>query len=398
MWGKSKVKSVNAIKKRVYYIGLYSDLISGNNVERDVSPAAVDKMNYIAETIVSNGHELEILSPSWLKNKKFTFCSGRPTFNKGKIVVKYAPSFSTPFRITTLLSQCLSLLWLFWNLLCKVNKDDIVLVYHSVILYWPVLLAKKVKRFNLILEIEEIYHLFTNCSARNENALISLADSYIISNILLTNYFRNKGNKNQSYTVLYGAYKMLEIPKKERKGDDLIKVVYAGVIEEQKRGAFNSVLCSEKLSNKYRVFIIGFGSTEVINKLQMEIDRVNNEAGIVKCEYLGVKHGLDYDNFLFNSDIGIIPQASDEAFVNFGFPSKILSYLSHNLRTISSKLECVATSEFADYVVMVPAYSPENFANAIMEVDLQAPFNAIDKINEANHRFSKELEGLLQSN
>lgn len=394
MLGKP-LKKTNSKQDQIYYIGFYSDLEAGSNIERYNSPAAIDKMDYIAKTMTNNGYEVKILSPSWSNSKKFKYSFGETIIKNEKLQIKFTPTISSPFKITRILCQYFSLLWLFWQLLLYTNLSTTVVLYHSVFLYFPILLAKKIKRFRLILEVEEIYHLYTNCSKVQEDALIGLADSYIFSNILLADYLQRKSDKAKTFCVVNGVYRVLTIPPKRVQSQNLLKVVYAGVIEEKKRGAFNAVACAKRLSNKYKTSIIGFGSKESIEKLNMEIDKVNEKAGYNKCEYLGVKTGLDYTEFLFKCDIAISPQEPDESFINFGFPSKLLSYLSHNLRTVTSKLECIATSEFSNCVVMVSDFSPENFAKAIMDLDLQKPFNAIEKIKEADLRFSKELEAMI---
>ena len=84
--------------------------------------------------------------------------------------------------------------------------------------------------------------------------------------------------------------------------------------------------------------------------------------------------------------------------MKYAFPSKVLSYLGHNLRTVSTKLKCIEISEFSDLFVLVNGFTPEKFAKAIMAVDLQSPFNAVEIIKNADKQFGKELKSLIDSN
>ena len=383
-------------EKTILYIGFFQD-----DFERLLQPyaslAAIDKMNYIANVMIRTGCKVEILSPTWSTSKKWRYYPGMSQKTSKDLLIKYMPTISSPLRILRILAKYYALVWLFYQLLRNTNRNSNVFLYHSVLLYLPIKWAKKIRNFCLTLEVEEIYNLFTARAKREEDILISIADNYIFSNKLIHEYFNRDLDKAKRFIVLNGTYNVVSDLCEREKSNDLVKVVYAGNIDDI-RGAFNAVACSGYLSDKYQVYIIGYGKEESINKLNYEIVKVNNQAEHKKCEYLGKLSWKEYNEFLFGCDIAINPQEPDESYMQYAFPSKVLSYLGHNLRTVSTKLKCIEISEFSDLVVLVDSFTPEKFAKAIMAVDLQSPFNAVEIIKNADTKFGRELESLMDSN
>lgn len=382
------------IIKRIYYVGFYSDEVV-HYEKRYAAPSAVNKMNYIAKSLTRIGHKVQILSPSWSKSRTLAFYRGRTTSNKNGICTKYPSTFSSPKKILEFLSRYYSLIWLFIILIFNTRKDTFVLLYHSTFLYFPVLFAKKICRFKLILEVEEIYYLFTKIKKMREDSMFSMADGYLLANKNIKAYLTKKKEK-KPFVVVNGEYSIKREPKIKRNNKEFLKVVFAGNIESIRRGAFNSVSCSKYLSDKYKVYIIGFGVKRDVEELNKEIEQINGYFGYNKCEYFGVKHGDDYDQFLFNCDIAINPQELNEKYMQFAFPSKILSYLGHNLRTVTTQLKAISESEFADLVTMVPNPTSKKFAEAIMKIDIHEQFDSRTRIKKADIKFLDELKFLTK--
>ncbi len=381
-------------RKSICYVGFYSDEAVSYE-KRYSAPSAVNKMNYIASSLIRVGHNVRILSPSWSKTKKFAYYSGRTTSSKDGIRVKYPSTFSSPGRVLEFFSRYYSLLWLFIMLIFNAHKETHVVLYHSTFLYFPILCAKKICRFTLILEVEEIYHLFTKSIKEREDRMLSMADGYLFANKGIKKYLTKEKDKKKPFIVVNGEYNIKKETKIKSKDDQFIKVVFAGNIEHVRRGAFNAVSCAKYLSDKYRVYIIGFGAERDISVLNKKIKQVNDLLGYKKCEYFGVKHGAEYDQFLFDCDIAINPQELNKRYMQFAFPSKILSYLNHNLRTVTTQLETISDSEFSDLVIMVPNPSPQKFAEAIMKVNLLEPFDPVSRINKADLTFLDNLKLLV---
>ena len=127
--------------------------------------------------------------------------------------------------------------------------------------------CKKIKKFNIVLEVEEIYTdvgKYSKLNEKKENLIFEVADKYIFSTITL-NERVNKNNK--PYVVCNGIYK-LEERLVERFSDGKIHIVYSGVIDTLKKGAFNAANTALYLDDRYHIHIIGFGNEVDIEKLK----------------------------------------------------------------------------------------------------------------------------------
>lgn len=381
--------------RQIYYVGFYSEDSQGETKRYSV-PAAVNKIHYIARVIAQLGYSIKIVSPSWIvsKSKKVKYFSGKKAYNND-ICIEYLPSFTPTNKIMSSLSSYLSLFLLLLFLIKNTNKNSIVILYHSTFFFFPVFLAKRIISFKLIIEVEEIYHLFTKSNKTIENRLLSLADSYILSNKTTKNYLIKNCDREKPFIIINGEYSYKNVPKIKKPDNAFIKVIFSGNIESVRKGAFNAVSCAKYLSNNYKLYILGFGNNQEIKKLIAEIKKVNAISGYDKCVYPGVMSGDDYDQFLFNCDIAINPQEADESYMQFAFPSKVISYLSHNLRTVSTKLESIVNSDFADLVTFVSEPTPESFAKAIESIDTNLRFNAIERIKKADLAFKHDLDQLI---
>src|SRR5690606_35053088 len=105
-----------------------------------------------------------------------------------------------------------------------------------------------------------------------------------------------------------------------------------------------SVLAMNYLPNKYRLHILGFGNNSDIEELKKLINYVNKEKGYECCRYYGSLDGEKYSEFLLDCDIGLNPQKEGE-YMDFAFPSKILSYLAHGLEVVSTRIKSVEQSK-----------------------------------------------------
>jgi len=377
-------------RKLVFYIGFYS-VESKEKPQRYSVPSAVNKMNYIAKTLSQLGYNIQIISPSWTINKnKHLYSPTKVIKNTDGVIIKHSPSLALKNKLLSVFSRSFPLFWLFLFLIKNTNKKSIVVLYHSTLLYFPIMLTKKFINFRLILEVEEIYHLFTKSSKKKEAALFSLADGYVFSSKRISSLL---SDKKKPFIVINGVYDIKRGSK--TKDNKFIKVVFAGNIESVRKGAFNAVRCAKHLNNKYKIYILGFGKKNDILRLVEEIEKVNVFAGYNKCNYLGVKYGNEYDQFLYNCDIAINPQEANEEYMQYAYPSKVISYLCHNLRTVSTKLQTIVDSEFSDLVTLVPNPTPKKFAEAIMSIDLKEPFDTSERIKKASFNFANDLKKLI---
>jgi hypothetical protein len=242
----------------------------------------------------------------------------------------------------------------------------------------------------LILEVEEIY---SDVSSINhyfevlENKLIANADSYLFSTELLIDRI---STINKPYIVIYGVYS--NIPKLSTPPNDgKIHLLYAGIIDTHKSGAFNAIECSRFLSDKYILHIIGFGNTELL------IQRIANVNKVSQCKIIfdGSYSGLEFVKYCQSCHIGLNTQSMDGKYLETSFPSKILSYLSLGLRVVSCHVECVTKSQIDRLMTYYYNDTPESIAGAIKTVNLKITDFSKKSIQDLDQIFLSEIKKII---
>lgn len=373
----------------IKYVGFYD--LPDSNSNRVCNLAATNKMDYISSAIVKSGYNVEVISPSWMgTDTKKKYEKQINIKMDESISVTFCPSWKTSNRVTRNIKILFSLVWLFFYLLWNVKRKEKVLAYHVPWISLPIRAAKFIKRFELILEVEEIYQdvmkvnsFFTTW----ENKLIDVADSYLLSTDLLV----EKIPENKPYITIYGVYNVkdqLVVPE----NDGLIHLLYAGIIDSHKKGAFNALESTKYLSDKYHLHIIGFGETE---KLCSVINMYNKD-NKCKVSYDGVLSGVEYIKYCQSCHIGLSTQSMDGSYLKSSFPSKILSYLSMGLRVVSGYIDCVSQSKIGNFISYYNEDNPEEIAKAIMSIDISQNFDSRNIIQNCNKEFINDIQKLLE--
>lgn len=382
------------MSKVIKYIGFY-DTNNNTKENRNTFLAATNKMNYIASSIVKAGYSVDIISPSWSKNSNGYYKS-RVDQISPKVRLIIGSTFGGYNRLIGYLRILWSWIYLFYYLLFNIEKNEKIIVYHSIMLIYPVLLAKKLKQFKMILEVEEIYQDVSEFSEKvkqNEYKMFDNADMFLFSTELLNNKLNNF---NKPYAIVYGTYKTEKRIQNNFWNDNKIHLVYAGIIDRIKGGAFETIQSALYLSDKYYIHIIGFGSENDINTLKLLISEISNKTSC-KISYDGILKGTEYISFLQKCHIGLSTQVPDEKYINTSFPSKILSYLSNNLRVISMKIPCVEQSAIGSLVWYYDDQNPECIARTIESVNLSEEYNSMAILNSLNNDFIKDISKMLNN-
>ena len=269
-------------------------------------------------------------------------------------------------------------------------------MYHS--LYnrkW----LKKYKKLNknpFILEIEDV---FSSLSKRNKRfkreewQLFNLASGSICINDIV----QEKLSDKVTNVISYGSY-TLPTYYRTKKEDAKIKIVYAGVIEQERKAAFLAVESMQYLSGEYELHILGFGRKEDIDALQNLIFYINAQIGKTCIYFHGKKNGDEYYRFLQNCDIALSTHSYDENTIeaaNHTFPSKVLVYMANGLRVVAQNLEVLRRSKIGDLLYFYDSPKPECLAKAIQNIDISQPYDSRKKIEELDERFKSEVKKLL---
>lgn len=376
------------MQEEIKYIGFYN--LPTSSCKRAAALSATNKMDYICDSLNKAGYKVHLVSPSW-----FTDSSSLIIFQK-RLEIKISqckkltlvPSFKTSKKYTEYLKIIYSLTWLFFWLIFNVKKGEKILVYHTPWLALPLVWAKKIKKFNIILEVEEIYGevwSIKNILQQWEKKLIEAGDNYIVVSDVLGEMLPNKDK-----IILYGGYRLNRklLPKIT---NNRIEVVYSGSIDKTKGGALNFVNCAEYLPNNYYLHILGYGDEKLISELKDLIKFKNQLASREMCVYHGVKFGSDYSDFLYSCDIGVNPQSEGD-YMTTAFPSKIISYLTHNLPVVSTNIKSIEKSSLAKYIYFSENDSPEAIATSIISIDNSLKYDYTGVIDELDKKFIFELK------
>ena len=375
--------------KKVKYIGFY-DIESCAFEKRVKSIAAVNKMNYIASAMESAGYSVEIVSPSWSANIG-GFYKKRNTKLSKNISLKVGPTFGAASFFTKKLRVFLSWIWLFIYLIRNVKKEDKIVVYHSMMAIYPIYYAQKIKKFKIILELNEIYQDVTAFSSRFkklEMQIINDSEAYILSTELL----QSKINSNKTFLINYGNYRIEK--KLFTPFENKIHIVYAGVIDMHKAGAFNALDCAQFLSKEYIIHLIGFGNEQDIIELNKRII-INNTKNECKVIFDGLKTGQEYIKYVSKCHIGLSTQSPGGEYNNSSFPSKVLSYLSMGLRVVSVDIEAIKKSKIGHLLYYYKENSGKSISEAILKIDVNSAYDSKNSLVELDKKFIEDIKNLI---
>lgn len=358
------------------------------------SPAGINKSTYVAKLLRETGHHIEIISPSWSKQRRWSYHKGFDKTLDGSIVLHQLSTFSTPFRYLIPFQWCHSLLQLFIYLLFHTQAGEPVLVYHSYYLSLPILLARKFRKFKLILEVEEIYQdivCLPKAIQLLENWCIRAADGYIFS----TAAIRERINRDSvPFIVINGAYDCSEAPRMAKPSDGKIHCLYSGTFDSSKAGAYLAVEAAAFLPAQYCIHISGFGTEEQIRTLQAKI-RQTQEKAASAIVYEGFLNDAAYQELLCKCQIGLNTQTPDQRFSDTCFPSKILVYLSHGMQVVSAANKAITTSDVGDHLIYYYTQEPESVAKAILSINLEYGADNIRFIQQLHENTRTKIQKLL---
>lgn len=376
--------------RKIYYIGFY-DIPENKAENRIYSLSAVNKMDYIISSFSKLKIYTTIVSMTRTKNRQSYPARKIPLNDLTTLQLFFTYKNGGYFcrMVRTLLSDFILLKYFFLH----IKKEDTVLVYHSLAYMRAVRLAKKIIRFNLVLEVEEIYGDVTGSgkTVQKEMAFFKRADAYIFP----TNLLNQKLNaQNKPFTIVHGTYHT-ELNLGGHFNDGKTHCVYAGTFDPQKGGVASTISTAEFLSENYHIHILGFGTDEETKNILSAIDEMSNRA---KCTitYDGLLSGADYIKFIQSCDIGLSTQNAKADFNDTSFPSKVLSYLANGLRVVSVRIRALETSAVNDLLYYYDDNSPEAIAQTIMSVDMTKEYDSRKYIQALDLNFQKNLDRLIR--
>ena len=366
---------------RLWYIGYYAPY--NDDRERCVAMSQISKMDYISKVVKELDVPISIYSPIYSISKKFHFFPTRKWINSNGIEVRDAATISASNTIMKILARLLMEVQVFFFLITR-KRDDKVLMYHSLGMRHAVSLAQLFRRYEFIMEVEELFNAaWGKENLANEIKYLKKADKYLYVNDVMPKRFAF----NKPYAVCYGNYehyKDCNIASEERN----YTLIYAGVIDRKGTDVYVAIETLKCLPEKYKLKIAGYGSEQSLDMLKQTIK------GIPRISYHGQLHGKEYDEFLFSGKYGLCTRVLEDRLSDYTFPSKVMVYLGHALIPVCPMLTCLKESVIQNNLLFVNSLSPREIAETIQNNESFAR-NTIEVIDNLNMSFAKELRKLL---
>lgn len=372
---------------RFLYVGYFDSAES--NEQRAYSAAAAAKMAYLAGTFSRLGHAVLIVSPSVTRLPSFS--PGRTENLTPQIDLKLFASLPRGNKVLNVLGLLFSRTQLFGYLLVNTRRGQPIIVYHSLALQGVVLLSKAIRRFRLILQVEEIYQDVVAASVvsrKLEYRIFRKADALLFPTELLDDKL-NTGRKPSA--VFHGTYALVEIERKPR-ADGVTHVVYAGTFDPRKGGAA-AAAAAAYLDASFHLHILGFGSPDQIRDIEQMVAEVQ-EGTTATITYDGVLSGTDFSKFLADCDIGLSTQDPSASFNDTSFPSKVLTYFAHGLKVVSIRIPAIERSQVASSITFYDTQDPETIATAIVRARDEPPPDPT-LLQRLDERFVSDVSNLI---
>lgn len=375
--------------KTVHYIGKYITAQEWGTYVANVP--GMMKMRYVADKILESGCILNIVSLAD-KNVKGFYCS--KIFEHGGKTILYTGGIGAKSGVKSYFRTLYKQFALLKYILCKTKKDDLIVLYHSV--PFTSVVSRLVGRLNrkFVLEVEEIYGYNAVEDKPWVDDEIKKIKKFKKFTCVNDGIPRVLGLDPNDYVVIYGAG-IFPPRTAERFDDGKIHVVYSGTIEGKKMGAMTAVESAKYLTPNYKLHISGFGNNNSVTLLQKRISEINEELGEERIKYEGFLSEEDMHKLMFSCHIGLSPNVLRANFANSTFPSKVVTYMCHDLAVVIS----YATAydfPISNGWVFYREQKPEVIAKAVMEAKVLPIGFYRPAIKEMNNNVVSFFSNLLK--
>lgn len=371
----------------IHYIGEYYNA----NADRHLSysPAGISKMDYMIDVLSGYNDSLSIFSTSRTLETGYY---KKKVYREDNRKYIYRSTFFAKNKLIRRIERWYAITQLIKYILFTVKKGDCVIAYHERY-YQPWLsLTRKIKDYNLIYEVEELYTVAANLSQKtiNKEKNNLCADSYVFSTESLSGIV---DKQKKPYVISHGTYKLPPMYNKCF-DDDKIHIIYAGTFDRTKGGAEIAINSAYYLSEQYHLHICGFGNDSEIEFVKNLVDEVS---GKTKCKitFDGKKIGEEYLEFLQSCQIGLSTQKPEGDYNNTSFPSKILVYLANGLQVITVKIPVIEASKVGNAVYYYNDSDPKAVAEAIMKIDISSAPDTRKLVFQLDRDFRNELYTII---
>lgn len=371
------------------YLAFY-DVNGFDDEKRNYVLAATNKIQYICECLEKNNIHCDIISSSYTYGKRTV--PGREMRLSEYITLDIPFSIGRKNKVFEIINRWQMKTSIFLRLL-KVKKNETLIVYHSLFYMNLVSFLKKIKKFKLVVEAEEIYGdvIGNKKVSQKEIEFFEGADAYIFPTELLD----EKININKKPSVIiYGTYRV-EDDRNCKFDDGKTHIVYAGVFALDK-GVLTAINSAKYLNSNYHIHIIGFGTE---NDTERVIDTISELSKYCDCKitYDGLLKGEEYIRFLQSCHIGLSPQSNHADFNETSFPSKVLSYLANGLQVVSIRIKSIENSKVGPLISFYDEDSAETLAKAVEKCCANKQYDSCKIVENLDENFTDKIKEMLEN-
>lgn len=367
------------------------DLQNNEKYNRYYALSASQKIEYILDKMNFINFNVDVISLSTTRNNR-RYPAQKVKINENT-TVSFFPTLKWGNKIRRFISRTYMSLNVIIYIIFKLRRYETVLLYHTLEYANIFYRLFKIKKINLILQLEELYQdvlVLDNGKVILENKMIALAKSFIISNELLSDCIFGK-----PYVTLHGNYKPIDLYETKEYSKSQIHLVYAGTFMKEK-GVERVIMLANYLPSNYVIHIYGFGSHIEVNHIMRFIAQVNIKS---KCKvaFEGIKTGNDFITEISKYDFGLSLQDINSSFNNTSFPSKILTYLRLGLNVISTEIESIRKSDLSDLIHFSQSEDSKDIAEFIMKVQPFTITKIFQKLDFLDEEFTKKLKRIIDN-
>lgn len=378
---------------RVVYIAQYADV--RKDVERyEFSPAGVAKMDYFLYCLKEMGIDTSVFSLC-LSRKNLLQARQCGVTALGQPIL-FAFTFKPASKLITFIGLRVLQLQLFLRLLFS-KKDEVFLVYHERFYSPAIRLACRLRKLNVVIDVEEIYSIHAQLSPQiiqEEIDYLKSFNRHILANIHLAEELEVADGQ---YVVCNGVYAPIQATRKTAKNGNRIGVLYAGTFNKAKGGAQAAIEAIKHLDEHFKLYVCGFGTDKETTEIKDAIDDINSSKGYEAISYEGFVPNTSerYAELLETCDIGLSTQNNAGKYNATSFPSKIFEYIRHGLKVVSTVIPGAENLPVSKYITFIHSNSPEDISEGITSATHIEELDRKDSLLSMHHSFKKDLSKLM---
>lgn len=375
------------MSKNVYYLTFYCD---GDSLgKREYPKSAQTKIDYIISALNRCDVSATVLSASGA----IANCHQASSMKRlsSMALVEYCASTGRVKGASRVINILMVLIQLLFKLL-RIKRDETLIVYHSPRFIWIVRLAKFVRKFKLILEVEEIYgEIFDKATlSARELRYFQLADAFILSTSSLDSLVNRFGRPS---VVVHGAYTTNTPIRNESSQNDMIHLIYSGTFAQGK-GASRAIEAMSFLPSCYVLHIAGYGTDIEQSRIQKQVEALS-PCIRKRIVFEGMLLGREYDDLLYECEIGLCTQDAKASYTLSSFPSKVITYLTHFLSVVAIRIPTLEKSDISDIIHFYDDDSPESVARAVLSAGRPNRLMIVRKMAKLDEMFVERIRRIV---